>query len=235
VAISLLEQRGHTVVLAVNGKEAVEAFEKETFDAVLMDIQMPEMDGFEATARILELQQQTGQSTPVIAMTAHAMKGDKERCLAAGMAGYISKPLHKDTLYQTLEELVLGVENASNEEEKPTAVDEQVFNLQEALDRVGGDQAILKELIELFFQECPKLMKAINDAISSGDLNTLRREAHTLKGTADVFCAKQVVNSALAIEMMAREENLSHVDAVWHLLEEDVERLVAVLEKCELN
>jgi len=112
VAISLLEQRGHTVVLATNGKEAVEAFKQEIFDAILMDIQMPDMDGFEATAQIRELQEQIRQFTPIIAMTAHAMKGDKERCLEAGMDGYISKPLHRDTLYKTIEELVLGAEAA---------------------------------------------------------------------------------------------------------------------------
>jgi len=235
VAISLLEQRGHTVVLAINGKEAVEAFKQEIFDAILMDIQMPEMDGFEATAQIRELQEQIRQFTPIIAMTAHAMKGDKERCLAAGMDGYISKPLHKDTLYKTIEELVLGAEVKPIEKEKPTEIDDQVFNLPEALDRVGGDQVILKELIDLFFQEHPKLMKEIQGAINSADSNTLTRAAHTLKGTADVFCAKQVVGRALAIEMMAREKSLSHVDEAWHSLEKEVEQLVTALEQIELN
>jgi len=163
------------------------------------------------------------------------MKGDKERCLEAGMDGYISKPLHKDTLYKTIEELVLGAEVAPIEAKKSTEIDEQVFSLPKALDRVGNEQTILKELIELFFQEYPKLMKEIQDAISHADGNRLVHAAHNLKGTAEVFYAKQVADRALAIEMMAREKNLTHVEASRLSLEQEVERLVSALEQCELN
>ena len=102
----LLEKQGHTVTVAGNGKEALAALDKEAFDLVLMDVQMPEMDGFEATAAIRRQEQATGQHLPIIAMTAHAMKGDRERCLAAGMDGYISKPFHARELAAAIDTLV---------------------------------------------------------------------------------------------------------------------------------
>ncbi|MGH9455415.1 MAG: response regulator, partial [Terriglobia bacterium] len=104
LAVRLIEKRGHTVVVAENGREALAALEKQTFDLVLMDVQMPEMDGFEATAAIRKLDDLRGTHLPVIAMTAHAMKGDRERCLAAGMDGYITKPVKASELIQVIED-----------------------------------------------------------------------------------------------------------------------------------
>ena len=106
LAVSLLEKRGHQVVVVGNGREALAALDRQSFDAVLMDVQMPEMDGFEATAAIRAREAATGGHTPIIAMTAHAMKGDRERCLAAGMDGYVSKPLRPEELFEVLEGLV---------------------------------------------------------------------------------------------------------------------------------
>ena len=104
LAVRLLERRGHRVVVANNGKEAVEYLERDQFDLILMDVQMPEMDGFEATAAIRKLEESTGRHTRILAMTARAMKGDQERCLAAGMDGYIAKPIHAEELYRLLEQ-----------------------------------------------------------------------------------------------------------------------------------
>src|SRR5437764_2444213 len=106
LAIRLLEKRGYTVGVAANGREAVTALEKENFDAVLMDVQMPEMDGFEATAKIREKEKESGKHIPIIAMTAHALKGDEERCIEAGMDGYVSKPIRTNELYAALEKVV---------------------------------------------------------------------------------------------------------------------------------
>src|SRR6202022_1826283 len=103
LAVRLLEKRGHTVAVAGNGKEALAALEKQAFDLVLMDVQMPEMDGFEATAALREKEKTTGIHLPIIAMTAHAMKGDRERCLAAGMDGYLSKPFQTEELFEAIE------------------------------------------------------------------------------------------------------------------------------------
>jgi CheY-like chemotaxis protein len=106
LAVRLLERRGYSVVVAGNGREAVEAFEKDRFDVVLMDIQMPEMDGFEATAAIRAKEKLTGRHVPIIAMTAHALIGDQERCIAAGMDGYISKPIRTSEMFATIESMV---------------------------------------------------------------------------------------------------------------------------------
>jgi len=106
LAVKILNKRGYEVVVAGNGKEAVAAFTQEPFDVVLMDVQMPEMDGFEATAMIREREKETGGHIPIIAMTAHAMKGDRERCLAAGMDGYLSKPIRPDRLVEAIAEAI---------------------------------------------------------------------------------------------------------------------------------
>jgi CheY-like chemotaxis protein len=106
VACKLLERRGHDVTVVNNGAEALSALEQRAFDLILMDVQMPEMDGLEATRQIRGRERSTGIHVPILAMTAHAMKGDKERCLAAGMDGYISKPIHVQSLMQTIYSLV---------------------------------------------------------------------------------------------------------------------------------
>jgi two-component system, sensor histidine kinase and response regulator len=109
VIARLLEKRGHSVVLAQNGREALEALEGRPFDIVLMDGQMPEMDGFEATRLIREKEKASGIHVPIIALTAHAMQGDKERCLAAGMDGYVSKPVKMDDLFSIIENVVSDI------------------------------------------------------------------------------------------------------------------------------
>lgn len=123
LAIRLLEKRGYTVSVAANGREALAAFEKEHFDAILMDVQMPEMDGFEATGKIRELEKNTGKRIPIIAMTAHALKGDEDRCIQAGMDGYVSKPIRTNELYTALEKAVKkeAGSDPGNEEIVPTA------------------------------------------------------------------------------------------------------------------
>jgi CheY-like chemotaxis protein len=105
----LLERRGHSVVLTSTGLEAIEAFDKERFDLILMDVQMPDMDGLEATLQIRAREKQTGTHTPIVALTAHALKGDKERCVAAGMDGYINKPIEADKFIQMVEEFAAPV------------------------------------------------------------------------------------------------------------------------------
>jgi CheY-like chemotaxis protein len=111
LASRLLEKRGYTVVVTSNGREAVEALERESFDLVMMDVQMPEVDGFEATALIRERENGTGTHLPIVAMTAHAMTGDRERCLAAGMDSYVSKPIQSKELFEAIEKLIVPAED----------------------------------------------------------------------------------------------------------------------------
>lgn len=122
LAIALLEKHGHTAIVANNGKEAIEAWASQDVDIVLMDVQMPEVDGFEATHLIRAKEHQTGSHVPIIALTAHAMKGDRERCLQAGMDDYVSKPIHANELFSTIEavlDISGGARNHSPEHEQP--------------------------------------------------------------------------------------------------------------------
>ncbi|WP_372832766.1 PAS domain-containing protein [Pontibacterium sp.] len=254
VATKLLEQRGHSVVIANDGKQAVEWFEREPFDLVLMDVQMPEMDGLQATARIRELEAGGASHLPIIAMTANAMKGDREQCLRAGMDDYIPKPIRSQQLYDTIDQVVnaaaseAGVSTVSDTEvtspqsspSKEAQSQEvirdtqyldpaEVFDPDGALEGVGGDADILKELVELFYDECPKLMSEIHATLAAGDAVALRRAAHTLKGTVAVFAAKRTVASALKLELMAREAELDAAPEALSALESDVERLKQAL------
>src|SRR5262245_29864570 len=149
LAASLLERRGHKVSIAVNGREAVDAVARAKFDVVLMDVQMPEMGGFEATAAIRASERGTGTRQPIVAMTAHAMKGDRERCLAAGMDDYLTKPLDSKRLCETVERIA-GAHGAT-----PSPADEDDDGRVPAipdvvLARVGGDRQLLAEISRLF-------------------------------------------------------------------------------------
>ncbi len=234
LVIRFLEKQGHTVVVAGNGKEALACLEKQTFDLVLMDVQMPEMDGLEATRLIRQREQATGGHLPIIAMTASAMKGDRERCLEAGMDRYISKPVALTELLVTMASLWSGTPEAP----APAAVETDlraIFDPATALKRVGHDPLLLRELAELFLQECPKLMTEIGRAVASGEAMRLKRNAHTLKGSADNFAATGVHEAASRLEMMGRNGNLAGVHEAWATLQQEVERfkpaLVAFIQR----
>ena len=190
-----LQKRGHTVVVAGNGREALAAFEREAFDLVLMDVQMPEMDGFEATAAIRRARdRRPGGHVPIVAMTAHAMKGDRERCLAAGMDAYVSKPLRVDELFEAIARLVPAAERRRPRRRAPApAADERpaeaVFDPAAALARVEGDRELLRKMIGLFFAQAEKLLPEIRGAGERGDGKALERAAHKLKGSMGSFGA----------------------------------------------
>ena len=225
VAVRLLEERGHSVVVVNNGRAAVEQVAAQPFDVVLMDVQMPEMDGLEATAAIRQAEEQTGGHVPIIAMTAHAMKGDRDRFLAAGMDGYVAKPVRPHQLYAAVEG---GGPNA--EAELPAPMD-LPFEWDAALENVGGDEAMLRELAEMFFAECPKLMQQIREHIASADGPELRRAAHTLKGSAHVFGAETAADAAHRLEEIGREEAFADAEEALALLEDEVARLLPALRE----
>ena len=222
VAVRLLEERGHSVVVVNNGRAAVEQVAAQSFDVVLMDVQMPEMDGLEATAAIRRAEAQTGGHVPIVAMTAHAMKGDRDRFLAAGMDGYVAKPVRPHELYAAVE----GLHSALGRE---TASADVSFEWDAALERVGGDEAMLRELAEMFFTECPKLMQQIREHIASADGPELRRAAHTLKGSAHVFGAAAAAEAAHRLEEIGREEAFADAEEALALLEDEVTRLLPAL------
>jgi signal transduction histidine kinase/DNA-binding response OmpR family regulator len=230
LVLRLLEKRGHTVRLAANGKEALAALEKESFDAVLMDSEMPNMDGVTATAHIRESEKATGKRLPIVAMTAHAMKGDRERFLAAGMDGYISKPIEPAMLFQTVESLASS-QNPSTARGSthlapptPTAAS-TVFDAEGALERAGSDESILAELIEIFLTDGAKLSTEMETALAQKDADGLQHAAHTLRGVVRMFGATRVGELAHAVETLAEEDRLADVGAVFVSLQKAVEDL----------
>ena len=242
VAVRLLEERGHSVVVVSNGRAAVEQVAAQAsassaeppFDVVLMDVQMPEMDGLEATAAIRRAEEQTGGHVPIIAMTAHAMKGDRDRFLAAGMDGYVAKPVRPHQLYAAVEG------GGPNAEAGLPAPADLPFEWDSALENVGGDEAMLRELAEMFFAECPKLMQQIREYIAGADGPELRRAAHTLKGSAHVFGAAAAADAAHRLEEIGREgfdgelsrtEAFADAEEALALLEDEVARLLPALRE----
>src|SRR5262249_54367598 len=187
-----------------NGKEALAALEQQGFDAVLMDVQMPEMDGLEAARAIRRTEQGTAAHVPIIALTANAMKGDYEQCLAAGMDGYLSKPIQAAALYAAVEAFASAGPRA--EAETPPG---SVLDWTRALGRVGGSEELLRQLAHLFVKESGKLLAEVRQAVTSADAARLRRAAHTLKGSADCFAAKPLVEAAERLECMGRDRNLA--------------------------
>ena len=225
VAVRLLEERGHSVVVVNNGRAAVEQVAAQPFDVVLMDVQMPEMDGLEATAAIRRAEAQTGGHVPIVAMTAHAMKGDRDRFLAAGMDGYVAKPVRPHELYAAVEG------GGPNAEAGLLAPADSPFEWDAALESVGGDEAMLRDLAEMFFAECPKLMQQIREHIAGADGPELRRAAHTLKGSAHVFGAEEAAEAAHRLEEIGREEAFADAEEALELLEDEVARLLPALRE----
>ena len=227
LAVKLLEKRGHRVTLAGNGKEALAALTRNDFDLVLMDVQMPVMDGLEATSQLRMQEMSNGKHQPVVAMTALAMKGDRERCMAAGMDGYLSKPIRTEELDDLLD-LYMAREGAV--ETMPLAtqkMDNQSVVADELLERIDGDRAFLAELLELFRGDYPALMLAADHAIAARDAVALQRAAHTLKGTLANLSANSAADTAAELEIMATEAKL---DGAAGKLDELAQELVRVVE-----
>ena len=182
----LLGRWGHTAMIVGNGRKAVTAVAEDRYDLILMDVQMPEMDGFEATAKIRELEEKKGDHTPIIAMTAHAMKGDRERCLEAGMDDYVPKPISSEALLNAIRMLV--PESATHKEESAVIENAQpVFDKDALLKAFDNDWDFLKEVLDMFIADYPQMLKNIHDAIQTKDAPALQRTAHALKGMLGNF------------------------------------------------
>jgi two-component system sensor histidine kinase/response regulator len=231
VALRLLEKHGHRVAIAGNGLEAIARWEKQRFDIVLMDVQMPEMGGYEATAEIRARELETGRHIPIVAMTAHAMKGDRERCLLAGMDDYIPKPIQAQLLYEVINRLTTG-----HQEEEPASVfptrnlaaTEEVgalVDLDTALERLGGDQQLLETVVQMFLEECPSLMTRLRAAVLNQDAKALELSAHTVKGIVANFGASTACELALKLELMGKDGNLSESEGIATALETELKRV----------
>ena len=231
IAAAVLEKRGHGVTIVGDGRAAVAALEAERglpFDLVLMDVQMPGMDGLEATAIIREREKRTGSHIPIIALTAHAMKGDRDVCVGAGMDGYVSKPLKAEELLAAMDSATAtatGPAGAARPSASGPVLDER-----RALASVDGDVGLLAEVAGLFVEECPRFMARIAGAMGERDAHELERAAHALKGSASNFGAYPVVEIASRLEMMGKEGDLAGGAEVLAALEQELPRLKGALE-----
>jgi CheY-like chemotaxis protein len=227
VAIGLLEKRGHTVMVAKNGREAVAIFEEAGVggvDLVLMDVRMPKMDGFEATAAIRQLELVRGGHVPILAMTASAMKGDRERCLAAGMDGYLTKPVRAERLYEVIEESAASAEATATTSRPPPPA--RLFDLTPLRDRVDDSEEVMKGLIQTLLDELPVLMDRIARAVSARDAAELERVSRQLKDEVDIFSAEAVCQAVSRLEEKGRTAEFADVDAAWA----EARQQVALLE-----
>ena len=237
LALGLLEKRGHAVTVANNGREAIAKTESQTFDLALMDVQMPEMDGLEATAAIRARERRHGGHLPIIAMTAHAMKGDRERCLEAGMDGYVTKPIRTRALFDAIESLAGPAEQRngptdSGESQRPddtTPKGHADVDWAETLRALGGDPKLLKAVIDAAVEECPRLLEKIRQAVGENDPGALRVAAHALKGSIRYFGTGSAYRIAYQLEAMARDARLEKAEESLATLEGEVARLMPVL------
>jgi len=200
VAIGILGKLGYSADAVANGKEAVEALALIPYDIVLMDCQMPEMDGYETTGKIRKPESKVlDHKIPVIAMTAHAMKGDREKCLKAGMDDYISKPIKPQELSDMLEKWVVKQDSTLQEEATVSDIKpvQDIFDRAALLDRLMGDEKLANEILGEFIEDVPRKFTALKEALDKSDTPSVQREAHTLKGAAanvGALALQEVVN-----------------------------------------
>ncbi|MBI5251906.1 MAG: response regulator [Desulfomonile tiedjei] len=224
LAVKLLEKMGHCVSVVEDGEKAVEAIVHEIFDLVLMDVQMPAMDGFEATKLIRDREKGDEKHVLIVAMTAHAMKGDRERCLEAGMDGYISKPINFQELHETIESLF----PAADKDEDPrssTERDEVSVQRDFLLERCAGDAGLLKELVDTFVEDSIRLVDRIRWAVTKREPDDLERAAHELKGSVLNFGVTSVADAAQVLETIGRNRDLTRAQNVLVELEKKIDTL----------
>jgi PAS domain S-box-containing protein len=241
ISAALLERQGHQVHAVANGHDALAALASgPPFDVVLMDVQMPGMDGLQATAELRRREAGTGRRVPVIALTAHAMRGDRERCLAAGMDAYVTKPISGATLARAIA-AALGrpspappVEDHSPAPGPAAAAGEPaVIDTPALLRRLGGDRALLARVVQLSRADCAKRMSELAEAAACQDRARLSREAHTLKGTLGNLCADGAYAAALRLEMLARDQSSADLAEALRGLTAEMDRLQPALAELD--
>jgi CheY-like chemotaxis protein/HPt (histidine-containing phosphotransfer) domain-containing protein len=226
----IIEKFGFLADTVVNGEEAVSAFEKGHYNLILMDVQMPRKDGLEATQAIRLKEKETGGHIPILAMTAHAMKGDRERCLKAGMDDYISKPVRPQNLAQTINKYLPGQDYGIKRKHlKAARPEKDIFDRRALKELLDGDEDLFKEIIEDFMDDLPLQLKHLKEALAENNVKIVRQKAHTIKGASSSIRAWAINSLALALENAAKKENLTQVRALVEKLEDEVEYLFGIL------
>jgi len=224
LARAVLEKMGHSITIVGDGQKALDALadDENGFDLILMDIQMPEMGGMEATAHIRKQEETTGQHIPIVAMTANAMAGDKEGCLAGGMDGYVSKPINRDLLAAEIQRMIdqFGTAQAKGAASQAVCDDSvveagpaspkpgDIFDRADALDRLDGDEEILQELLGMVADQCDEMMDMVHQAIEARDCTLLATAAHTIKGAMANVSANGSRAAALKLEEAAKRDDI---------------------------
>jgi PAS domain S-box-containing protein len=226
VASKLLQQRGHLVTVVDNGLAALKALDRERFDAVLMDVHMPEMSGLEATRKIREQEQQTGKHLHIIAMTANAMVGDRERCLAAGLDDYLSKPVRSADLFRAVESESLAQKSSAGAAAARSK--EAIFSDSEFA-RCTGDKDLMLELLAIFSEDAAVLLRDASDALASGDAFLLYQAAHSLKGMIGAYSAPQALQAVSRLAELAQEEKMSKAVGAFIRVRREIRRLESAL------
>ncbi len=237
----LLSEAGLGVVIAENGKKAVELAGKIKFDLILMDLQMPEMNGFDAARTILG--QPSPHHAPIIAMTADAMPRDRERCLAAGMVDHIAKPIEPNVLFDTLLKWIPSIECGPSMGEAQNVTDNRVslpkhldgIDIAEGIQRASGNPDLYISLLMHFVNDHGKDSRIIAEAVVRNDIDLAHRTAHTLKGVAGGIGAQALYDSSRKVETALKKNQLTRFDALMETLAGDLTRVVEDLKKKDLT
>jgi CheY-like chemotaxis protein len=214
----VLARHGHTITAVDSGAAALEALQHGRFDLILMDVQMPGMDGIDTTRAIRQSERRRGRRVPIIALTAHAMAGDRERCLGAGMDGYLVKPIHATALLDAVERLSLEPEQAGGSAEAESAGAHGAA----LLEQVGGDPRLLAEIAELFARESARHMTGLREAVQIGDPEAFGRAVHTLRGMLRGVRATAAEQLAASLQSLDPQQQKEQVRATCELLEQAV-------------
>lgn len=243
VALSILKKLGYRADAVANGKEALNALQKISYDLVLMDCQMPEMDGYEATRCIRDPETDvTSHSVPIIAMTAHAMKGDREKCIDAGMDDYLAKPIQPSSLAEMIAKWlnrdrhtddVAGVPSHARAHEgtREEAGEKDIFNGSDLIRRLMGDEDLAKPVIAGFVDDIPKQIKLLKGYLLNGDAQAVQRQAHTIKGAAANVSCGNLMDAALEVEKAGKAGDLDRATTLMPRIEEQFVILIKTLKQ----
>jgi two-component system sensor histidine kinase/response regulator len=229
VALRILQKAGHFAEIVGNGKEAIEALARDSFDVVLMDVQMPKMDGIAATRAIREQEIRSGQHIPIVAMTAHAMKGDRERCLQAGMDDYVAKPIQRAELSRALDSIPRRTDRTITRHPGGNGESNWVFGRQASPERRDGDEQVLSETICRFLADAPTRLDEIRDAVYQHDSERLVRAVQTIKSSVACLRAPPFAAAVLRLEEIGRSSDFSDASEALAALEQETQHLVEAL------
>jgi len=209
----VLRSQTHQVTVANNGREAIEHVLADAFDVVLMDVEMPVMDGYQATEAIRQAERSSGKHVPIIAMTSNATRVDRERCNTAGMDAYLSKPIDIGELFEMIDRCVGGLAGQRDTDKSSSAARkhngaDQALNFGDAMQRLHGDRELFREFVELFDEDAPRLIQDLHDAITASDTRKLSRAAHSLRGLAVNLGADVVHRLAAQLEAQGETADL---------------------------